>query len=113
LCTAYGVLLTGPLLAFAAELAGHPILLVTPTLALLTMIGTLLLAWRLVMRFAFVAACNGLIEGLRAIPRVIVSNAVTMLAAREAIGRYRRARRTGEAVWGKTDHIFPEQVPAE
>jgi bacteriophage N4 adsorption protein B len=113
LCTAYVVLLAGPLLAFAAEIVGHPIALMTPTLALLTTIGAALLVWRLLMRFAFVAACLGPIEGLRAIPRVIVSNAVTMLAAREAIGRYRRGRRTGESVWGKTDHIFPEQVPAE
>jgi hypothetical protein len=36
-----------------------------------------------------------------------------MMAAREALGRYRRERRTGEAVWGKTRHIFPAHVPAE
>lgn len=65
------------------------------------------------MRFAFVAGSYGWVEGLRAVPRVVVSNAIAILAAREALKRYARARRTGAAEWGKTAHIFPAQVPAE
>ena len=113
LVAAYFVMLAMPLTGFAAQLAGHEVTLVTPTLALMMQIAALLLLWRLVMRFAFVARSYGLREGLLAVPRVVVSNAITILAAREALGRYGRARRTGEASWGKTAHIFPAHVPAE
>jgi adsorption protein B len=113
LCVAYSVLLAGPVLASLAQAVGHPILLLTPRLALMMQLATLLLAWRLAMRFGFVAASHGWREGLRAIPRVVTSNAIAMLAAREALSRYVRGRRTGEAVWVKTRHIFPAQVPAE
>jgi len=113
LCAGYAALLAAAILASAAQAAGRPILLVTPTLALMMQAATFLLAWRLAMRFAFAARSYGWREGLRALPRVLTSNALAMLAARAAIGRYRRARRTGEAVWGKTRHIFPVQVPAE
>jgi adsorption protein B len=113
LCAAYGAMLAGPLVASAGQAAGHPVDLVTPTLAVMMNAAMLLLAWRLAMRFGFVAAGHGWREGLRAIPRVVTSNAIAMLAAREALGRYARARRTGQAEWGKTAHIFPAQVPAE
>lgn len=113
LIIAYFSLLAMPLLGLAADLAGHPILLVTPLLGTLMTIAAGLLGWRLVMRFAFVARSYGLIEGLRAVPRVIVSNAIAIVAAREALARYARARRTGAAEWGKTSHIFPAEIPAE
>jgi len=113
LVTAYLVMLAMPLLDTFGRLAGHPVTLITPTLAMLMTIAACLLIWRLAMRFAFVARSYGVIEGLRAVPRVIVSNAIAILAAREALGRYARARRTGASEWGKTAHVFPEQVPAE
>jgi adsorption protein B len=113
LCAGYAALLAGPVVASAAQAAGRPVELVTPMLAAMMQAAMLLLAWRLAMRFGFVAANHGWREGLRAIPRVIVSNAIAMLAAREALGRYARTRRTGAAEWGKTAHVFPAQVPAE
>jgi adsorption protein B len=113
LCAAYAAMLAGPLVASAAQVVGRPVELLTPTLAAMMQVAMLLLAWRLVMRFGFVAAGHGWREGLRAVPRVVTSNAIAMLSAREALGRYARARRTGEAVWGKTSHVFPAQVPAE
>jgi len=78
-----------------------------PRLAPLFKINLLLLAWRMAWRFAFVARGYGLAEGLRSIPRTVVGNFVTMAAAWAALGRYRTARRTGLAIWGKTAHIFP------
>ena len=113
LCAAYVALLAGPILASVGEAVGHPVVLLTPTLALMMQVASLLLVWRLLMRFGFVATRHGWREGLRAIPRVVTSNAIAMLAAREALGRYARGRRTGETVWGKTHHVFPDQVPAE
>jgi hypothetical protein len=35
------------------------------------------------------------------------------MAARRALGRYLRLRRTGAWVWDKTAHAFPPEIPAE
>ena len=80
---------------------------------LLVTAATTLLAWRLVVRCFFVARSHGLGEALRSPFRAMVGNAVAILAARRALGRYQAHRRTGRAVWDKTAHAFPEQVPAE
>lgn len=113
LCACYlALLLTAPL-ASLAWLIDHPVALSTRPLAAMTIAATALLAWRLLVRFAFVMHSYGWWEGLRSVPRVVVGNAIAMLAARAAIGRYLRERRTGEAVWGKTTHIFPSELPAE
>jgi adsorption protein B len=113
LCAAYLALLLSAPLASLAALAGHPVQLLTPTLAVMTVIATLLLLWRLVMRFGFVTYAYGWREGLRSVPRVIVGNAIAMLAARKAVGRYLDARGSGNPAWGKTAHIFPSELPAE
>jgi adsorption protein B len=113
LCASYLALLMTAPLASAAALAGHEVELVTPALAMMMTIALLLLAWRLGMRFGFVAYHYGWLEGLRSIPRIVVGNAVAILAARRALGRYRSSRRNGAAVWGKTRHVFPTEVPAE
>lgn len=79
----------------------------------LVVIATILLVWRLVVRFFFVARSHGWREALRSPFRALVGNAVTILAARRALGRYQMHRRTGRSVWDKTAHAFPERVPAE
>ena len=113
LCVAYAALLTTAPLAALAAATGHPIVLLTPTLAALSYVAMLLLLWRLAMRFAFVTAAYGWREGLRSVPRILVGNAIAMLAARRAVGRYLLARRSGRTAWDKTRHIFPAQIPAE
>jgi adsorption protein B len=95
----------------AATLAGAPPVRVGDALAVLLLANGLLLAWRLAMRFGFVAFAYGWREGLRAIPRVLVANLVAILAARRAVARYRAAR--SGAQWTKTDHVFPAELPAE
>ncbi len=80
--------------------------------ALLT-INLGLLVWRLAMRFGFVARAYGWREGLFSLPRVVIANIVSMLAARRAVMRYLTGRRTGASVWGKTAHAFPARLPAE
>jgi bacteriophage N4 adsorption protein B len=82
-----------------------------PRLAPLFEVNLLLLAWRMAWRCAFVSRGYGIVEGLRSIPRTVVGNFVTMAAAWAAIRRYRTARRTGRAVWGKTAHMFPVAAP--
>lgn len=80
---------------------------------LLVVIATVLLMWRLAVRFFFVARDHGWREALRSPFRALIGNAVTILAARRALGRYHAQRRTGRSVWDKTAHAFPERVPAE
>ena len=93
-------------------LAGSPPLL-PPALLLLAGANSLLLLWRLAMRFGFVAHAYGWREGLRALPRMAVSNLIAILAAARALRRYRRLRRAGPQAWDKTAHAFPHRLPAE
>jgi adsorption protein B len=67
-----------------------------------------LLLWRLSMRLGFTAREYGLSEGLRAVPRAVVGNAINFLSAFRAADRYRAALDSGTAVrWDKTVHRFP------
>lgn len=95
------------LLAEARRLVGGPAVAVPPVLGALVRVNLLLLAWRLALRCGFTAAEHGWREGLRALPRAVVANVVTMAAAVRALALYRRQRRTGRAAWDKTRHRFP------
>ena len=102
------------LLLVGADMIGaHSLAPIPPFLSLLLKINLALLLWRLLMRFGFVARAYGWREGLRSVPRVVVSNVVAMLAAWQALLRYRALRRSGRAEWRKTSHVFPRELPAE
>ena len=109
LCAGYAAFLLWTLRGVGALAFGLPPVAIPEPLRMLLLINGGLLCWRLAMRFGFVAFAYGWREGLRAIPRTLVANAVAMLAARQALARY--ARRGG--AWDKTDHAFPAEVPAE
>jgi bacteriophage N4 adsorption protein B len=93
--------------------SGVPPAPLPPALSLLLSVNAGLLAWRMAMRFGFVARAYGWPEGLRAIARVPLGNFIAMLAAAAALGRYRAIRRTGRLRWDKTDHAYPAAVPQE
>lgn len=63
------------------------------------------LIWRSLIRAAFTAREFGWVEGLRAIPRVVVSNTIAIIAARRAVFAYTRSLFGGSAVWEKTEHV--------
>lgn len=86
---------------------------ISETLALVLLINLAMLAWRLLVRFAFVTHAYGWREGLRAIPRVAVGNVIAMMAAWRAVARYRSIRKGGENRWDKTAHAFPAGLAAE
>lgn len=71
-----------------------------------------LLFWRLAVRAAFVGRAYGWREALWAVPRVLSSNAVAMLAARRALFAYVRMLRGAPPCWDKTAHQFPDLAPA-
>jgi len=94
-------------------LAGRAMPPFSPAFRLLAAIASMLLLWRLAMRFGFVAHALGWREGLRSLPRAVTSNIVSIMAAWRAFGRYLGLRRTGATAWGKTAHAFPRRLPAE
>jgi adsorption protein B len=101
------------LLLKAREGAGGPPPRPLPEgLSILLEINLAMLGWRLAVRAAFTASAYGWREGLRAVPRALVGNLVSMLAAWRALVRYRALRRTGLARWDKTAHRFPTGMTA-
>lgn len=113
LFAAYVTLLLWGLFYALKLVAGRDMFPASELLSGLLLLNSILLAWRLAMRFGFVARAYGLGEGLRSIPRVVVGNIIAMRAARLAVMRYLVTRRTGATIWGKTEHYFPAQLPAE
>ena len=113
ICAAYlGALLWGALQA-RALIIGVPLEPFEPLLATLLAINFYMLAWRLVMRAAFVTRAYGWREGLKSAPRLFLSNLIAMWAAQRALYRYLAVRRTGQTRWEKTAHRFPAPMAAE
>lgn len=71
--------------------------------------NALLLGWRLLLRAGFTAHAYGPAEGVMAVPRALLANAINFLAALKAAERYRAMVETGRAQeWDKTRHRFPD-----
>ena len=75
-----------------------------PWLAALIGWNFIALAWRAAARFAFTAREYGRVEGLRALGRIPVANAVTILAGRRAFVAYVRTLCGQAPRWEKTFH---------
>ncbi len=67
--------------------------------------SSVVLVWRLAMRFVCTARLYGRAEGLRAVPRAFVSNVVTVVAAHRALALYIKALRGAQLRWDKTRHV--------
>jgi bacteriophage N4 adsorption protein B len=111
LTAAYAALLLSAIGAAGHRLAGSAPLPTGPWLALLLPCTSAILLWRWGIRAATVARVYGWREGLWSIPRVFVCNLVAILAAWRAVVRYLQ---TGSAPprWDKTEHRFPDELPA-
>ena len=75
---------------------------------MLLIINGWLLAWRILMRASFTASAYGIGEGLMSIPRLVVGNVITMLAAVRAVMLHFG---NGPRRWEKTHHVFPRELP--
>lgn len=73
--------------------------------------NTALLAWRLAMRMAFTGRSYGMREALWSLPRFLVGNIVSLIAAPRAVILYIGMLRGAPPVWDKTRHEFPD-LPA-
>lgn len=86
----------------------------SPTMKALLLINFLSLLWRLVSRVIFTGHEFGWREGLRALPRMVVSNVISIMAARRALIAYSRTLRGGAVIWEKTDHSdHPAFIPLQ
>jgi len=95
-------------IALAAALGAPIAVPISPILAKLAWINCWLLGWRMAMRAGFTTAEHGWREGLRSIPRVLVANAIAILAVRRALMIHSSG---GPRRWDKTRHIFPLELP--
>ena len=92
-----------------AEALGAPIQArLDPGLVTLLTINGWLLAWRVLMRATFTTSAYGWRQGLFSIPRLVVGNIITMLAAARALSLHVGG---GARRWDKTRHIFPVELP--
>ena len=81
----------------------------SPPLPHILAANAVFLAWRLTMRVGFTSAQYGLGEGLRAAPRSLVSNLVSVMASVRAVVGYCRMLRSGVTLWDKTEHQPPDK----
>ncbi len=70
-------------------------------------INLALLLWRLAMRALFTGRSYGWRSGVAAIVRVVVSNILSIMVARRALGYYLKTGKGARPVWDKTRHVFP------
>jgi adsorption protein B len=74
----------------------------------LVMSNTLILAWRIAMKFITVHKVYGWVHALLSVPRFFVANVINFLATTKALRQYLDHRLTGEPLrWLKTEHVFP------
>ncbi len=71
-------------------------------------VNAVLLGWRLIARARLTAAAYGWREGLRALPRIVVANAVLMLSPWRALRLHLATLRGAPLRWDKTAHRFPD-----
>ena len=76
----------------------------SPGMQTLLWLNLAALVWRLAARALFTTREFGAVEGLLAIPRVVVSNTVAIVAARRAWFAYARSLRGDRVAWDKTEH---------
>ncbi len=82
-----------------------------PTAFWLFVANAALLGWRLALRMLFTGRSYGFREALWSLPRFVVGNLVSLIAAPNAVPRYIGMLRGAAPVWDKTRHEFPDLSP--
>ncbi len=77
---------------------------ISPELYALLLLNTLALLWRAILRACFTARDHGLIQGAVAVPRILVSNTIAILAGARALAAYLASLRGAPFMWDKTEH---------
>lgn len=100
------------LVLWAATMAAHHLAGTPPPgpgrwLGVLLGVNAALLSWRLAVRAAMTTREHGWREGVIAVPRTMVGNYISLLAARRAVVRYIGMLFGRTPRWDKTAHRFP------
>lgn len=104
LTVAYVLLFIEALLGLARLAGWQSDIGLSPLLGTMISISFASLVWRLVWRFGFTAGEYGLVEGLRAVPRAMIANFITIFAGARALMAYLRTLRGAAPTWDKTSH---------
>lgn len=109
LLSAVGILLGygAVVVALALAVAQGVVPTVGGALALLLLVNTPMLLWRLAMRALHTGHIYGWAEGARAVLRQPVSNIILVMTAWRAFRDHLRGRGGGPLIWDKTVHRFP------
>jgi adsorption protein B len=110
-CAYICIVLTG--LVTLADLSGLvDARMPSPLVIQLLALNAFMLVWRLLVRAAFVAQAQGMQAALLSIPRTLIANIISILAARRAVSGY-AGHLLGRALqWDKTTHShFPSLGP--
>ncbi len=108
--TAYLALLIGFTIYIEWVALGRPLPTLPPYLVFMLKINSAFLLWRLLARFVFVTRIYGWKQGAWSVPRIVVGNAIGILAARRAVWLYLKSLRGGALTWDKTAHSFPAEL---
>jgi adsorption protein B len=108
LAIAYCTLLLWSVSLFVHAAIGSLAPMLDPRVQLLLWANFGLVAWRLLVRAAFVHRAYGWREAGLSAPRVLVGNWIALFAARRAIGLYMRMLFGAPPRWDKTEHQFPD-----
>ena len=104
LATAYLLVIVAFAGWFGSTLGLVPHFELTPLLKALLVANFASLSWRALNRFAFTAREYGMLEGMRAIARIPVTNIIAIMAGRRAFAAYLKSFRGHVAAWDKTEH---------
>lgn len=104
LLVAYSLVALAIMMEVAARAGMAPDVELASGLELLLLVTLAGLVWRVLLRAVFTAREYGAAEGLRAIPRVLVSNVISIMSGRRALAAYIKTLRGGPVIWDKTEH---------
>lgn len=104
LAIAYLLLLASAVQWAVVSLGLAPPIALSPLLEALLTANIAALFWRVAMRAWFTSREFGWKEGVVAIPRIVVSNLIAIMAGRRALVAYVRTLRGRRTVWDKTEH---------
>ncbi len=104
LFAAYSFLLLSLITTAVAPNARRPELAFSSFEQLLLLATAIAILWRAGFRFAFTARHYGMIEGLRAVARIPITNVIAIMAGRRAMMAYIRSLAGKGQSWDKTSH---------
>ncbi len=113
ICSAYIMLLLSGLLLIAQYAGYYNFESLSEPMQFMMLCSSFLMLWRLFMRSAFLYYHYGFVQACYALPRMMISNIISILAARRAVILYYKYCFGGSIIWDKTRHDMMPPVSDE